>query len=505
MASPLEVFIARKLEARFASLHDAFLSIDTEGNGSISCDGMKTSLKNIFGMEVTDSQMKALFARFAHLDDEDCEKGCNEIRYGDFILNFYNAARDSSRSTASDFSGVDIRIEDEIHLRSALPTLDIIKPPSDTVPKDLLAALQRKILSRSSHGSGTRETRLFLDMDTDRSGKVSPKEFQSWTAKMGLELTDRQCELILGDYYDPNGIQLQKFIQFIDTLENNDRKTLMPWEHQDEDEIRRRRLTARFVAERTTQALQTALKQCTDDAKTDQEIIRIFSSQLFEKRTSLIKEFQLVDKDKSGKLNAKELQTALSSVLDVSVERAQSLIKKFDRDGDGKLNKSEFIFCISSGSVVSTPEKNSSVKSTTGSIPQSQSSPDSLKYTENNDRQMLLEIVSPSKSISTNETATQYHLKDTVMKLDDFDIDVIMKFRKALDDETITMRKFFQKLDKDNSKSLTKDELKSGFEELGVEVSEEHLSHIMHRFDTDKIGSIKFFQFIKLLSTNLME
>ena len=195
-------------------------------------------------------------------------------------------------------------------------------------------------------------------MDTDRSGKVTPREFQSWAAKMGLVLTDRQCQLILGDYYNEEGIDLSHFIQFIDNLENNNYThqqqeqnplSRMQWEVLDKDAIRQRRLAVRAISEQTTIALQNAFHQCSDDAKTDHDILETLSSQLLTKRTSLLKAFEKADEDHSGKLDAKELQMALSSMggIHVSLERAQSLVSKFDRDGDGKLSKSDFVSCIS--------------------------------------------------------------------------------------------------------------------------------------------------------------
>lgn len=260
----LEALLARKLESRFASLHDTFLSMDVDGDGYVSMNDMKRALHTLFAIDVTNDQMNAIYERFAHVNEihgTHCkhDKG---IRYGEFVIHFYNIAHDASRSSADLSSSSTHTIHTkEVDFTGALPTLDVVKPPSDCVPKDLLRALQRKILTRSSNGSGTRETRLFLDMDTDRSGKVTPQEFQSWASRMGLDLTDEQCKLILGNHYHPEGIKLQEFVKLIDGLENNDHRGPMPWEVLDQDEIRKRRLAARDIAEKTTETLHDAFTQ----------------------------------------------------------------------------------------------------------------------------------------------------------------------------------------------------------------------------------------------------
>lgn len=471
MVSPLQVLISRKLEARFTSLHDTFLRMDVDGDGFISITDMQKGLYQILGMEVTNAQVNALFDQYPHTTRETNENDDNDgpqknrkvIRYEEFVRHLYHTANDYTHSSSSDFSvtsAFDLKGDSEdmnddmVDLVGNVAKLDAIRAPFGSVPKEILSALRRKMITRSSNKSGTRETRLFLEMDDDRSGKISPEEFQLWATKMGLILTDEQCKSILGKHYHPDdGIDLPEFMQFMDSLENADSlgdSSPLAWESPNSDEMKKRRLTAKAVAECTTLALNEAFSKCVDDDKSDHDIIEAFTSQLHAKQISLIKEFENADKDNNGKLDASELQLAFfKSDLFLSLKRTKKLIEKFDRHGDGKLNKSDFVFCISNN----------------GSF-----------HKDNNE---------------VNVTTTQTNIDDEK---------VIKKFRRAMDNEIVSMREFFDKLDLDRSKTLSMNQLKLGFDKLNVEVSHEELSRIMKKVNVDRTGSIKFHQFVKLFS-----
>ena len=438
MASPLQVLISRKLEARFTSLHDTFLRMDVDGDGFISATDMQKALYNILGMEVTTAQMNALFDQYPHTtietngtDENEPKYNRKVIRYEEFVRHLYHTANDYTQSSSSDFSvssvfnlksdSEDINGADMVNLVGNVAKLDAVRAPSESIPKEILSALRRKMITRSSNKSGTRETQLFLEMDDNRSGKVSPEEFQSWTAKMGLILTDSQCKAILGKHYHEDGIDLTEFMQFLDTLENvgSQKDSPFDWESPNSDDLKRRRLAAKAVAECTTLALNEAFSKCVDDDKSDHDIIEAFTSQLHAKRISLIKEFEKADKDNSGKLDAKELQLAFSkSDLFLSLKRTEKLIQKFDRDGDGKLNKSDFVFCISNNRSM------------------------------NNDNEDGEKVATIQSNID--------------------DDNLIKKFRLAMDNEIISMRDFFDKLDQDRSKTLTMNQFKLGFDKLNV-------------------------------------
>jgi len=400
MSLPLEVLIARKLEARFSSLHDAFLSMDLDGSGTVSLSELKNSLHMYLGIEVTNSQIVALFARFAPTkdameEDSSMKKDALGIRYSEFVTYLYNVARDTSRSTSSTFylpsldsnsnmSDKSIKKDPDLptqsidtsepfllhHLTTELPILDAVKPPSNALSKDILHALRRKIMTRSSSQTSNRKSRLFLEMDVDRSGKITPSEFQSWTAKMGLVLTSQQCQLILGEYATEDGIDLSQFIQFLDSFESFDNSSIhspsplsaltelsqeasqsnaKPWETPNPSTIRTRRLDARALAEETTKTLHQAFAICTEATHTDQQLCHSLSSELYAKQKTLLQAFSEIDENHDGRIDPSELQQALLDFagIHISLDRAKALVIKFDRDGDGRWSKSDFIYCIS--------------------------------------------------------------------------------------------------------------------------------------------------------------
>jgi len=249
-SQPFEVAVARKLKNRSSKLMDTFLKLDFDGDGFVTRSDFKKSLHNIYGIDLTEEQMDAIFTRFAFFDESmisSTDEGVqlsggthHGIRYADFVKYIHATAMESPSSSDDYGSALNLHVTSENHLEST-------NPPKDAVTDELRHALIRKLNSHvsSERGGGNgMDTQLFLMMDTDRSGKVSPKQFQEWLTSVGMVLTDEQCKTILGSHYHPTGIDLREFVQVVDGLLTEECSTgakPMPWESVDRERIRGKR------------------------------------------------------------------------------------------------------------------------------------------------------------------------------------------------------------------------------------------------------------------------
>ncbi len=81
------------------------------------------------------------------------------------------------------------------------------------------------------------------------------------------------------------------------------------------------------------------------------------------------------------------------------------------------------------------------------------------------------------------------------------DFEPTKNFKTTFEPKEINfLSKLFNKLDKDNSGLISKDEVRTVFEELETEISEDDLIKKVEEVDKDSDGQISFREFIKLLS-----
>lgn len=430
---------------------------------------------------LTEEQLDTVYARFASHDVNG-----DGVRYTEFVEYLYNTAHDISRTSSQDQQrsvrtfhrqrqhGGGGDNDDHHHYsvvdpRSAVPVLDVVVPPPDSVPKDILAALRRKLRSRSC--TWMTETQLFLDVDTNRSGKVSPREFRSWARRVGLALTDEQCALVLGN--DKHEVDLAEFTEALNRVREHPSSSSsrpMPWELPDVDDARKRRLALKEVANRVDETLTTALTLCTDDRRTDQELIgRLAEGVLSRRGSSLLREFRRLDTDGSGKIDAGELYGVMRKVgLEVSRERAKTLMSKCDRDGDGKMTMSDFVFLISNNSIPSS----------------------------------VLPDISNGAQVDNDDDGNE--VDDSSGDIEKSDVAAIKQYRQALRSSGIATRSFFQQIDKSRCQFITSAQLKDSFDKFEVNTTQEQVNRIMNKY-TSNGGSevLKYFQFVKLMSSPL--
>lgn len=557
--SPHEIALAKSLRSHSLSLHKTFLSLDVDRDGYVTRSDLRAALHNALGVDLSREQMDAIFARFAYFEEDhrdeapgdegDGERasegsgdaGCasgrrgsqasstcsasgrrvhHGIRYAEFVRYIEATLLSSTSSSASYGSTLELA-SPRSEPYSPRPQLIAVKTPPDVTQKQLRQSLARIMRQRTksggSGGKGGKKAQLFLEMDTHRSGRVTVEEFREWSANNGLELDDEQARSVLVEHYDPDrGIDFIEFSRNIEELDGGGDP--MPWEVQEDgaDAAQRRaglEAGTRAQAEADDIArkrVEEALRACVDDAMSDRQLVQNLSEQIWTKRTRLIDAFKKFDKNKDGKLTAGELKAALGEAgMVVSEERAESLVKKFDRDGDGRLNRGDFVRLISSGGA-EEDEAEERGEDTVEKTP-AEAAPEVLAPAA----ELTGKAPAPPRRASASEeqrasllASLKGHEDETkaariVHKLDEDDITTILSFREALDAERVMMRKVFQDMDKDRTKDLDVNELRDGFERMGVSVSDTHLHHIMRRFDPQNTGRLRYYQFVKLLSANL--
>lgn len=100
-----EIAVARKLKNRSANLMDTFLKLDLDGDGLISRSDLYTSFHNMYGINLTESQLNVIFTRFAAYFDRSGEPNTatQGMRYADFVNYIHDTALDLE-SSSGEFS-----------------------------------------------------------------------------------------------------------------------------------------------------------------------------------------------------------------------------------------------------------------------------------------------------------------------------------------------------------------------------------------------------------------
>jgi len=102
-----EIAVARKLKNRSVNLMDTFLKLDLDGDGLISRSDLFASFHNMYGINLTESQLDAIFTRFAAYFDRSGEANTattsttttQGMRYADFVNYIHDTALDLKTSS----------------------------------------------------------------------------------------------------------------------------------------------------------------------------------------------------------------------------------------------------------------------------------------------------------------------------------------------------------------------------------------------------------------------
>ncbi|KAL7462508.1 hypothetical protein ACHAXS_002891 [Conticribra weissflogii] len=181
---PFEIALIRKIEAKTKSVHDAFLLLDVDGDGHITPSDIRTVLHNEFGLDITREQEDIFFASASK---KTCgNKGLEKsMTYAEFAKYFYRVS-DTTTTTSQYTFGAAVEF---LNHKGADVDHEI---PIELTPKSKYRKLRRDLRSlltahsSRTHGSGMKETSLFLSMDVHRSGRVTMQEFLDWLHSVGM-------------------------------------------------------------------------------------------------------------------------------------------------------------------------------------------------------------------------------------------------------------------------------------------------------------------------------
>ncbi|KAL7543512.1 hypothetical protein ACHAWF_007404 [Thalassiosira exigua] len=186
---PFEIALVRKLESKSssASVREAFLLLDADGDGRITAPDVRTILHNELGLDITKEQMECLFERSQQSKDAHNNNNGNGMGYAQFAKYFQEVSSATFQASQSGLAAAvgfhrdsngDGDHEISIHLQ---PQTILHRR------RKQLRELLRSHSSRESHGkSGMKDTSLFLAIDVHRSGKVTMQEFLDWLNAVGM-------------------------------------------------------------------------------------------------------------------------------------------------------------------------------------------------------------------------------------------------------------------------------------------------------------------------------
>jgi Ca2+-binding EF-hand superfamily protein len=123
---------------------DTFLKLDLDGDGFVSRSDLFTSLHNMYGINLTESQLDAIFTRFAYFDHSSTSCG---MRYADFVNYIHDTALDFKSSSEEYGSTLDLIVaknNNEYHTTTASisNTADEIRHPLNTTASTTRTTLQ---------------------------------------------------------------------------------------------------------------------------------------------------------------------------------------------------------------------------------------------------------------------------------------------------------------------------------------------------------------------------
>ena len=232
MPSPklYEVALARKIQSySSSSLVPTFRRIDVDSDGYISKLDLKNALHNMWGIDLTDSQIDYIFYRTASFDeghrDSLSPTKYNRISYREFVKYIQNTAESTNFSSSQVYGA---------NLHNGKPP----EPPSTKMYSDTpqSCAARAKELRKaifnlmtqhapSNSAGGMAETHLFLQMDIRRNNHINPDEFRAWTNKLGLTLSREDVKMVWGKYWNEKGMDLNTFGYFMENLDATEKSS----------------------------------------------------------------------------------------------------------------------------------------------------------------------------------------------------------------------------------------------------------------------------------------
>ena len=397
-----EASLARKLKNRSENLMDTFLKLDMDSDGFISRFDLRSSLHNMYGINLTESQLDAIFTRFAFFDHSCAAEGefsySRGMRYADFVNYIHDTALDLEISSDEYGSTLDLILadptddpsisnatDDKLTARKATTTthkIILMTSTTTTTPLDsgqvsnesscysstdqedcshksdeeLILALSRKCSTTTTEG---RLAKAFERFDVFNTGKIGPSDICAALSEMGVGISEQRAASLISNFHtDDDGIFLNKaeFVSMISTTVTRHNQALANVLNSTASGC------VRQLSFPTDQLFGSSCNivnnkgsvgvdpSCTDSDTDINRIILEFRTAAKDHFKNATQMFHKLDKENKRLIAHDELIKAFEELrVHITQAQAKQIVSKFDTEGSGGLKFYQFLNLISGG------------------------------------------------------------------------------------------------------------------------------------------------------------
>jgi Ca2+-binding EF-hand superfamily protein len=494
------------------------VAIDKDGSGTIEIDELRLALQR-FDMKLTEIQLDKILS----LLDKDQDQ---EISYEELAAAFVRAGEkeEPAGSYEAAMANAIMKRGSEASHRSLNDSQEIAQQQSEeeraekrreaeqaSVIEVMLNAVKGK---RTLFGQKLENPRALFDaMDKDGSNSISVDEFRQAIDRLGLGLSQEHTEAVVRTL-DADGNGEIVYEEFVDRLwrhvearlqEQEAETELSALQEQERDFAAKQKREEEIKAAPTEEQAQKRDKALVENRM---EVLRNTVSsgrQLYGvKIKSVAALFCTIDKDGSGSIDTSELREALEVLmganhrmgLQLSSEQLDLIIASIDSDQDLEVTYWELLAAIK-------PKE----KETQQTLDEARAAADARRAKEQRDKDKkkqgtLSQAEKDKHERARAENRTQA-ARDNVMRVlrlatKPIPPSALMPkggHRKLYGKKLTDTMSVFEAIDRDNSGSITLDELMKALQRLGAEVPEAQLREMVDAFDDDQNGELDYQEF----------
>jgi Ca2+-binding EF-hand superfamily protein len=314
----LAKLISTKLRNNNLTADELFTRLDYDRDGLIQLDQLRPGLRRVLGMSIEDNVLERLCLAL----DPQKRTSVSKNRFLAFC-----AGEDVQLLRATAGLSINEHASPSRARASSLSPRDVESPKSAQVAEAqrLLDTIREKI-----RGRGLRLQRIFLDMDTDRSGSLDATEIQRGLRRFGIDLELKQISVLL-HLLDSSGDGAINYEEFVRALSQDSA-----------DDFDRAEDTQRRKAQMHTDAAQRAVADSSQSRRL-RDIRMKLRERISGKFAAARDAFLKLDTDCSGALSKNEFRRFLrDSQLNLTLPEMEALIATLDSDSSGEISFDEF-------------------------------------------------------------------------------------------------------------------------------------------------------------------